>query len=133
MKTKLLILSSILLCVLVLFGCKPKQEVQNVDFKLHSPSMYLAENSTELKSPLGISFYASVAPINYTEQDLSANITITPALKGKWSWQNDDYLNFQPEENWALNTKYKITFGPELFSKNVKVSSTSTSFSTMDY
>ena len=32
-----------------------------------------------------------------------------------------------------INTKYKITFGPELFSKNVKVSSTSTSFSTMDY
>ena len=55
MKTKLLILSSILLCVLVLFGCKPKQESQKVDFDLHTPSMYLAENSTELKSPLEIS------------------------------------------------------------------------------
>ena len=121
-----------LICAISFFGCK-KQESQKVDFDLHTPSMYLAENSTELKSPLGISFYASVAPINYTEQDLSTQLTITPAIKGKWSWQNDDYLNFQPEENWNLNTKYKITFGPELFSKNVKISSTTASFSTMDY
>ena len=70
MKTKFLVLSSILMCVLVLFGCKPKQELHNVDFYLNTPSMYLAENSTELKSPLEIVFYSSVAPINYTEQDL---------------------------------------------------------------
>ena len=94
MKAKFLVLSSILTCVLVLFGCKPKQELHNVDFYLNTPSMYLAENSTELKSPLEIVFYSSVAPINYTEQDLSTQITITPAIKGKWSWQNDSYLVF---------------------------------------
>ncbi len=119
-----------LICSISLFSCKPK--LQQVDFELQEPAMWIDESTRELKSSLGILFQASVAPINFSEQDLSSLITISPSISGNWSWVNDDYLSFQPTENWKLNTKYKINFNEKLFSDNVVVNN-SCSFETTNY
>lgn len=119
-----------LICSISLFSCKPK--LQQVDFELQEPAMWIDESTRELKSSLGILFQVSVAPINFSEQDLSSLITISPSISGNWSWVNDDYLSFQPTENWKLNTKYKINFNEKLFSDNVVVNN-SCSFETTNY
>ncbi len=119
----------VLICAISLFSCK---SAQHVDFELQEPSMWFNESTKELKSPLGISFQASVAPINYSEQDTSSLITITPSINGNWKWVNDDYLTFTPTDNWDLNTKYKITFNEKLFSDEVVINN-SCSFETTEY
>ena len=136
MKFKFSSVILLILFVAIFFGCKPSQKVEATKFEvttnLYEPAIYFTDTSTELKSPLEIAFSSSVAPINYSEQDLSNLITISPVINGTWSWVNDSYLKFVPKENWSLGTKYKINFNTKLFSDNVIVDS-SCSFKTLDY
>ncbi|GEM_PF-263143 len=41
-------------------------------------------------------------------QRADQGITITPAIKGEWRWEDDDRLNFTPSEYWHAGTHYTV-------------------------
>ena len=133
MKNKFLLLLLAFFSIMI-FGCKPKEiEKKEVSFELYKPKI-TASTLIQGKHPsLEIYFDASVAPIDYKEQNIASFITISPEIKGEWDWVNDSHLVFMPAESWKLNTKYKISFTDNLLSSNVVCSWKSDSFTTPSY
>ena len=78
--------------------------------------------------PVYICFNNPVANINKLQQDITENISMYPATKGKWTWSSDTCLSFQPEISLIPDTKYDVSPAPEIFSPNIKVSDKDFSF-----
>lgn len=103
-----------------------------------SPNLYEEE---DFMSPLVVKFNADILKSLHSEEEeenlLGEKISITPNVKGKWIWTEEENhsktyqkISFVPEEKWKLNTKYKITFADEIASKNQILKTPCVEFST---
>lgn len=73
---------------------------------------------------------ASVAPISQADKTITNNLTISPAIKGKWTWQSDSQISFTPDAAWPAGQKYTVHFERALFSPQTKLAQYSYDFST---
>ena len=60
--------------------------------------------------PLDVKFSASAAPIELVGKTASKGITMTPALKGTWSWIDDRTLHFVPAQDWPVGAHVEVEF-----------------------
>ena len=104
------------------FSCGRKSKLKekvSVGYNVYEPSVKL--DSEGNADTLYISFDGSVAKLEDANGKPSSEITITPAIAGKWTWVNDDGLRFIPFESWLLDTKYKVVMPDAIFSDSVQV------------
>ena len=72
--------------------------------------------------PLDVKFSGSAAPIELVGKPVTKGITMTPALKGAWSWTDDRTLHFTPAADWPVGAHIEVefnlrqAFAPHLFS-----------------
>jgi alpha-2-macroglobulin len=78
--------------------------------------------------PLSIGFSASAARIELAGKEVTQGITISPAIKGKWTWSDDRTLVFFPRTDWLPGTGYTVSFERSIFSPRVKIVDTAVSF-----
>src|SRR5258708_7462769 len=52
--------------------------------------------------PLDVKFSGSAAPIELVGKSVTKGITMTPALKGAWTWTDDRTLHFVPAQDWPV-------------------------------
>lgn len=79
--------------------------------------------------PLEVYFSGSAAPLETVGKELIKGIHVEPQLKGKWVWETDARLSFQPEGEWTVGTPYKVKFEKNLFAKQVRIKEHQFSFS----
>jgi uncharacterized protein YfaS (alpha-2-macroglobulin family) len=60
--------------------------------------------------PLNIKFSASAAPIELVGKTVTKGITMSPALKGVWSWTDDRSLRFVPAQDWPVGVHVDVEF-----------------------
>ncbi len=60
--------------------------------------------------PLDVKFSASAAPIELVGKTVTKGITMSPALKGVWSWTNDRTLHFVPAQDWPVGAHVEVEF-----------------------
>lgn len=63
--------------------------------------------------PLTVRFESSVAPLEFTGRPLpttDAPLSMRPALEGRWHWDDDRTLRFQPATDWPIGTVFKVSF-----------------------
>lgn len=72
----------------------------------------------------------AVAPIEKIGKNLKEGVSITPEIKGVWTWDNDSHLVFTPEEEWLAGQAYRIHFTKTFFAKNSKMASYDYTFTT---
>ncbi|MCR4580630.1 MAG: hypothetical protein K5681_09825, partial [Treponema sp.] len=130
MKKINLFATTILLALIALVSCKKDQEYKansgkappseklKLTYNISTPS---TSASRESPDSLEIYFDGSATKLEDIDKEPSGTITISPAIAGKWTWVSDRHLSFQPEENWKLDTKYKISMSPDIFADNVSV------------
>lgn len=70
-------------------------------------------------NPLRITFGASAAKLPDIGKPVTSGVSIEPALKGSWSWENDRTLVLTPTESWPPGQPYKVTFDPKLFPSHI--------------
>ncbi|MDR2401254.1 MAG: alpha-2-macroglobulin family protein [Deferribacteraceae bacterium] len=58
---------------------------------------------------IGFNDAGAATPAMDISQDINSFIAVTPAINGTWYWYAPDILGFQPNEDWAADTEYKIT------------------------
>ncbi|KTD20064.1 Alpha-2-macroglobulin [Legionella lansingensis] len=75
----------------------------------------------------------SVAPLNQIGKEVTEGIEISPAIKGKWYWENDNRLIFTPEEDWPASQTYRIHFAKNFFAPGTKFEGYDYSFSTQPF
>jgi uncharacterized protein YfaS (alpha-2-macroglobulin family) len=75
----------------------------------------------------------SVAPLNQISKEVTADIQMTPAKTGKWTWDSDSHLVFTPTEDWPAGQAYTIHFNKNFFAKATKIKELDYTFSTQPF
>ncbi len=94
---------------------KPQQF--SADYTLTDPSDY---SSWKLREPLTINFRASAAKKELVDQPVTEGISISPAIRGTWSWSGDSSLIFTPAEAWSPGQTYTVSFVKDFFPPHIK-------------
>ncbi len=79
---------------------------------------------------LTLTFDRSVASLDLIDKDVTAQVKMTPTIKGKWSWSGGSQLVFEPAEIWPAATTYRIALAPELFTKHARMETLTKEFHT---
>lgn len=132
------------LCVLLLAGggwygyrwwqAQPKPV--EVTFKVSNPGRTEIEQedpASRLPKPLLISFSQSVATLATVGKDVTAGITVSPAIAGTWHWNDDKTLSLAPAEDWPVGGEYQLSFDKKLFSPEVRLAQYDSKFNTVAF
>ena len=103
-------------CSIFLFFSCQKDKV-SADYSVWAPDVSYSPDAKP--ENLSISFYASVAKIEDVGKEPSSPISITPSISGNWKWINDSFLEFTPNENWQLGTKYTVSIPSSDLQKHI--------------
>jgi len=82
--------------------------------------------------PFVVNFNNPVAPplrIGHEAPD----ITLSPAIAGRWTWVSATQLQFDPKEDWPIGQPYDGTFGPKAFAPHVDVKERHFTFTTAGF
>jgi len=82
---------------------------------------------------LTITFDQSVAKLESIGKDATKGVTLSPKIKGSWSWSGGTQLIFQPTEDWPAATTFRIKLAHSLFSPHVRLESMSKEFHTAPF
>ncbi|MBI2060016.1 MAG: alpha-2-macroglobulin family protein [Nitrospirae bacterium] len=69
--------------------------------------------------PLSIEFSDSAARLEQVGKEIKAGLLVSPPLKGKWVWETDRELKFNPEQEWGVGQEYSVRFDRNLFPTHV--------------
>jgi len=75
----------------------------------------------------------SVARIDLVNEELTDGASIEPTIPGKWLWEDENSLVFQPSEDWPAGQEYTVHFDESLFSPNLILASDHAEFTTRDF
>jgi uncharacterized protein YfaS (alpha-2-macroglobulin family) len=59
--------------------------------------------------PLVIEFAVSAAPLKDIGKDVTEGVALSPVIDGKWHWDDDKVLRFQPKSEWPVGAEYTLT------------------------
>ncbi len=124
-------LGAAFICVAVipvfLFGCKEKPDVITANVMAPEPFSlgYYDEDGNGTSAgpwlpPLRIAFDAgSVSPANIDLIDsvIVSGASIHPEMPGKWRWEGEYNIYFEPETEWPAGTEYTVKLAPSVFNK----------------
>jgi len=82
---------------------------------------------------LTLTFDKSVAKLESIGKDVTKGVSMSPKIKGSWSWSGGTQLIFQPTENWPAATVFRIKLARSLFSPHVRLDATSREFHTASF
>jgi hypothetical protein len=87
-------------------------------------------------NPLRISYEYVSGPgapafnTNISQSELTQNVKITPAIRGRWSMPTPYEIEFRPDGDWPAETKFNVKIGDKLFNNDVRPNRHSISFRT---
>ncbi|CAN5333477.1 alpha-2-macroglobulin [soil metagenome] len=70
--------------------------------------------------PAILNFSVSAAPLAKVGQE-AIDVSLSPALPGKWIWAAANRLEFTPTEDWPIDVKYTVTLGSKALAPHVTV------------
>jgi alpha-2-macroglobulin len=83
-------------------------------------------------NPAVFSFTKPVAPIALVGKE-AIDITLEPALPGRWSWASPTRLEFLPASDWPVGQKYSVKLGNKALAANVALESRNYSFTSPQF
>jgi uncharacterized protein YfaS (alpha-2-macroglobulin family) len=89
-------------------------EPERITFEAPAPAItdYAPADSVHkiVIHPLDVKFSGSAAPIELVGKTVTKGITMSPALKGRWSWSDDRTLHFVPAQDWPVGVHVEVEF-----------------------
>ena len=98
-----------------------------VTWEVINPTHTDLDSETPTVNQLTIAFSVSVAALESVDKEVT-DISLSPPLKGKWKWEGDAILAFQPETDWPVGTEHTVTFSPKMFRPEARFDSYKTTF-----
>ncbi|KKO45315.1 large extracellular alpha-helical protein [Arsukibacterium ikkense] len=72
----------------------------------------------------------SAARLDLIGEVLSEGVSISPAIAGKWLWQDDNTLSFTPEQAWPAAQQYSVKLEKRIFNPDIKLAQQQYRFAT---
>ncbi|MBV2128541.1 alpha-2-macroglobulin [Arsukibacterium indicum] len=73
----------------------------------------------------------SAARLDLIGEVLSEGVTISPAVAGKWLWQDDNTLTFTPDKAWPAGQKYTVKLEKRIFNPEINLAQQQYHFATV--
>ena len=100
----------------------PAQTVSISEVRAPEESLVYDDKITPLS--LAVIFDKPAARMDLVGKKLDRGITVYPAIRGTWTFENDSYLSFLPEKDWIPGTRFRVSLSPELFNPDLKIKTT---------
>ncbi len=101
-----------------------------VTLSVEAPPRTEIETREAKPNPLRITFSVPVAPLAHVDKEITQGVRLSPALAGRWSWEGDRVLVFQPKEDWPVGAEVAVKFDRALVVSNARLKEYGTSFRT---
>lgn len=75
----------------------------------------------------------SVAPLNLVGKEITAGVTMSPDIKGTWTWSSDSELTFTPAIDWPAGQEYRVNFSHDFFAPHAQLESYTLKFKTLEF
>lgn len=75
--------------------------------------------------PVILNFNVSAAPLTLVGKE-AKDISMSPALAGKWVWATANQLEFTPTEDWPIDVEYHVVLGSKAVAPHVVIDPTVT-------
>ncbi len=72
----------------------------------------------------------SAARLDLIGETLDTGVELRPAMSGKWRFETENRLVFEPAEDWPANRTYRVRLAQELFASGVELADAETEFAT---
>lgn len=102
-------------------------------FSVELPGRTEIENKDAKPNPVRILFSLPVAPLAAVDKPVAQGISISPPIAGKWSWEADRALVFEPKDDWPVGAEYRVDFERKLFVSNVRLAQYRAQFQTAPF
>ncbi|MGF6111282.1 alpha-2-macroglobulin family protein [Pseudomonas frederiksbergensis] len=79
-----------------------------VTYSVQSPSLTNYAVTPPTFNNVRVRFTESVAPLQDIGKPVTKGITLKPAVKGVWRWEDDRNLVFVPDQDWPINAEYNL-------------------------
>jgi uncharacterized protein YfaS (alpha-2-macroglobulin family) len=89
-----------------------------------------APDTTFQEQDLTLSFASSVARLDLIDKDVTALVSLTPKMPGKWTWVNGSLLRFEPTQDWPAATTFRVKLDPRLVSLHAQLETMAQDFTT---
>ena len=110
----------------------PQQEAKVlVEASLSYPARTEVENGKGPNSAV-INFTKSVAPIALVGKD-ALDISLEPALTGRWSWKSATELEFLPATDWPVGQKYRVSVGSKTLAPHIEIKKREFAFTSPEF
>lgn len=83
--------------------------------------------------PLLVKFEHSAAPLSMAGKDVTEGIRIAPPVEGKWKWNDDKELEFNPKDDWAVGADFEIEFDKTAIAPQIVLASYRIKFQTAPF
>lgn len=93
---------------------------------LPQPRSEGSPTNTSMPAPM-----LSAARLDLIGEVLSEGAAISPAIAGKWLWQDDNTLTFTPDKAWPAGQQYSIRLEKRIFNPQITLASRQYRFSTV--
>ena len=80
-------------------------------YTVRSPAPMRIDEPDAKPEPLIVEFAASAAPLKDVDKEAGIGIAIDPPLEGKWRWDGDKVLRFNPRSEWPVGADFTVTLG----------------------
>lgn len=97
----------------------PAQTVSISEVRAPEESLVYDDKITPLS--LAVIFDKPAARMDLVGKKLDWGISVYPAIRGTWTFENDSYLSFLPEKDWIPGTRFRVSLSPELFNPDLKI------------
>ncbi|MES2527300.1 MAG: alpha-2-macroglobulin [Bdellovibrionota bacterium] len=81
-------------------------------------------------NPVRVTFSKSAADLKIINTTLEKGVSLSPAHKGRWYFESDSVLAFQPEAEWTPGTTYSFSMDKTIFEKSAELTDYSGTFKT---
>ena len=78
-------------------------------FTVKEPGPMRLDEQDAKPEPLVIEFAASAAPLKDVDKETKDGIALDPPLDGKWRWDGDKVLRFNPKSEWPVGADFTVT------------------------
>lgn len=87
----------------------PVVQIRDITGKITGPGVTPIVKGKALPDNVLVEFSSSFAPVEQVGKSVTSGVTLTPAAKGQWVWNNDKQLLFKPTDDWPAGTEYEVS------------------------
>jgi hypothetical protein len=91
-----------------------------VTAEVHAPERTTYEDDKVVIHPLTVTFSDSIAPIELVGKPVTQGIALEPPVEGKWTWESDRELKFEPAADWPVGQDFRLKFERKHLAEHVR-------------